>query len=135
MLDKRNYNRIPCNIKAVMFKKGLNREVTCIIKNISETGILIQTNKKDFNLNNDDTITIEFYDEIIINKQIYNYSIIERVIIKHIEESETSYSIGGYINSNEYKDYIIQKEISINAYTDTYIKMKNILAYEQLMKG
>lgn len=110
--DKRSYRRLSCNIEALIFINN-QKEISCKIIDISECGMCISVTKSEY-LDTIDIascdIKVQFLDRFFIGAQEISSIVMEKVNIRHIEDSDDSLHIGVYINSQEFRSYMIKRE-------------------------
>ncbi len=111
--DRRCYGRFYVNIGAVLFGIQDIAEIRCKIKNISEQGIgfEVPASYEEF-LSVGDDITFQFYDAFMYGNEEESAVICEKGRVKHIDRSGNSLFIGCYLNSEDYRRYVLHKEMS-----------------------
>lgn len=111
--DKRDYFRMLTDIPCVLYDENFS-EIPCIIKNLSENGILLECNgsvdikkiKKSIN------VTIQFVDYIPTKSHVEECVLSESIRIRRIDRIDEKTVIGGNINSDTFYKYVIMKKAS-----------------------
>ena len=111
--DRRSYRRLSCNIEALIFINN-KKEIKCKVIDISEYGMCISVTKSEYLDTIDITscdIKVQFLDSFFIGVQEISSIVMEKVNIRHIEDSDDSLHIGVYINSQEFRNYMIKRDL------------------------
>ncbi len=110
-MDRRDYTRLVLNVNAVLFKQG--EELSCVITNISEQGIGIQTKaSKSGVLKVNDAVQIVFIDTFNFGTKPMSTTNICKAKIMHIEKLGSLLKVGCFIHDPAYIDYVRKRKFS-----------------------
>ena len=113
--DNRHYGRIMATVEGVVYDKAFGGEVACSINNLSETGIQLEIHARDIpeeTFKKGKDFGLLFTDEITINNFTDDYVIVCNVITAWSKKEKDKITIGGYIRSDKYFNYVKKKKLS-----------------------
>ena len=114
MLDKRAYSRIDLSVPAILHDSRQNREISCQVKNISETGVCFQIplNERYIeNIKNNEYIHFQFIDTYMYGKSEETDVLSTDCLIRYVKVDENSMTIGGYVTEKGFQEYASKREI------------------------
>ncbi len=114
MEEKRDYVRIPVNLPGYVFNIS-KTEISCVVKNVSEKGLLISISRDDidFNIAKNDRFYVQFVDEFDIGNTHFEFIVNCDTVVRRTKPNEKFIDIGCFAHSEELSDYIRQKQLAI----------------------
>ncbi len=114
MLDKRAYPRIDLSVPAILHDSRQNREISCKVKNISETGVCFEIpleEKYIENVKNNEYIHFQFIDTYMYGKIEETNILSSDCLIRYVKVEDNCMTIGGYVTGKDFQEYASKKEI------------------------
>ncbi len=114
--ERRSYSRFRIDISAVAYCDGVNHEIRCIVRDISERGLCITADVfdgwKEF-LVKGRAITVQFVDEFPFGRGIQTEVVSVECNIRHVREKDGALIIGCYAGNGAYAQYVKLREAGV----------------------
>ncbi len=111
--DRRYYDRYKVTVNANIYGVPDIHELSCVVKDISECGIMfVIPAEYGHMISVGDYISFQLCDSFYIGSCQENYVVSEKAFVRHIEHEPGFMNVGCFVNSEEFRKYIVRKEVS-----------------------
>ena len=114
MINKRLFTRLDTNISANIYEASENKEICCIVRNISEYGICFETKKDEpfvTRIRENDNLYFQFKDSFRMDDKIETSVLTGRSRIKHVTTKKDKVFIGCYLNKENFRQYFRHRQL------------------------
>ncbi len=114
MVNKRLFTRLDTDIAANICESSENKEIRCIVRNISECGICFETPKDApfvTRIRKEDDLYFQFKDTFRMDDKMETDVLTGRSRIKHVTEKKDRVLIGCYLNREKFRQYFLHRQL------------------------
>ena len=114
MVNKRLFTRLDTDISANIYEASENKDIRCIVRNISEYGICFEAPKDApfvARIHEDDDLHFQFKDSFRIDDKMETDILTGRSRIKHVTQKKDRVLIGCYLNKEKFRQYFRHRQL------------------------
>ena len=114
MKERRDFTRIAVDVTGNVYDIGKS-ELSCVIKNVSEGGLLIclPLNDTTARIKRGDSFNVQFFDSFKIRKTSFDFIIDCTALVRRIKHTKDTVELGCSARSQGLSSYIRQKQLAI----------------------
>ena len=112
--DNRYYQRTLVSVPAILHEKASNREISCMVRDISENGICFEVPVRERNvdsLSEGGSLHFQFIDTYQYGKEVETDVLSNDGRIRYMRLYDDVLRVGCYVTGDDFKKYAVRREV------------------------